>query len=236
MNLAQFAAALSDLNFENVFNPYSNRCPVHDLDDAPQQRFRALVTMLKTATGRNIDSIWIGRDLGYRGGRRTGLAFTDDVHIHEYAERWELSFERPTKGEAIAERTAAVVWQVLSQIEASIFLWNVFPLHPHESGNPFSNRSHNSRERRAGEELLVELIRLLRPRRLIAIGNNAAQTALRLADQHEVVRVRHPSYGGQKKFYAQIDELYDLSSTAVRHFEKNVSDKPGFHSPTLSLL
>ena len=186
MNLVQFTVALSDLNFENVFNPYSHRCPVHDLDDAPQQRFQTLLAMLETATERNIDSIWIGRDLGYRGGRRTGLAFTDDVHICEHAERWELSYERPTKGEPVAERTAAVVWRVLSQIEASIFLWNVFPLHPHEFGNPFSNRSHNSRERRTGEEILAELIRLLEPYRLIAIGNNAARTALRLAGQREV--------------------------------------------------
>ena len=211
MNLAQFTAALSDLNFENVFNPYSNRCPVHDLDNAPQQRFQMLLTMLEAATERITDSIWIGRDLGYRGGRRTGLAFTDDVHICEHAERWELSFERPTKGEPVAERTAAVVWQVLSQIEASVFLWNVFPLHPHESGNPFSNRSHNPRERRAGEEFLVELIRIIRPRRLIAIGNSAAQTAFRIAGQCEVAQVRHPSYGGQKQFFAQMYGLYDLS-------------------------
>ena len=236
MNLAQFVAALSDLNFENTFNPYSNRCPVHDLGGAPQQRLQTLLAMLETATGQNIDSIWIGRDLGYRGGRRTGLAFTDDVHIHEHAERWELSFERPTKGEPVAERSASVIWQVLSQIEAPIFLWNVFPLHPHESGNPFSNRSHNSRERRAGEEILVELLRLLRPRRLIAIGNNAARTVLRLTDQREVVQVRHPSYGGQKQFYAQMHELYDLSLTGARHVEKDANNNFGFCSSTLPLL
>lgn len=233
MNLTQFTAALSDLNFENVFNPYSNRCPVHDLDDAPRQRMQTLVSILEMAVERDMDSIWIGRDLGHRGGRRTGLAFTDDMHLHEHAERWELSYERPTKGEPMAERTAAVVWRVLSQIEAPIFLWNVFPLHPHESGNPFSNRSHNFRERRMGEEILAELIRLLEPCRLIAIGNNAARTALRLADQHEVVQVRHPSYGGQKKFLAQMYDLYGLSSAAVSHFEKDVSDNPGFRSPAL---
>jgi len=87
VNPAQFVEALSKLKFENSFNPYSNRCVVHDLDDAPQRRSQALLTVLETATKQDIDSIWIGRDLGYRGGRRTGLAFTDDVHIHEYAAR-----------------------------------------------------------------------------------------------------------------------------------------------------
>jgi len=27
------------------------------------------------------NTIWMGRDLGYRGGRRTGLALTDEAHL-----------------------------------------------------------------------------------------------------------------------------------------------------------
>ena len=206
----QFVEALSQLSLENTFNPYSNRCNVHDMDEAPSLRLQTLQTILDVATRRDIDSIWIGRDLGYRGGRRTGLAFTDDVHIHEHVERWRLTIQRPTKGEVVAERTAAVIWSVLSQIKASVFLWNVFPLHPHEPGNPFSNRSHNSRERRVGEEFLSQLILLLKPCRLIAIGSDAARTAHRLNGQHRIIQVRHPSYGGQTRFLAQMRELYNL--------------------------
>ncbi len=216
MKPIHFVEALGALDFENTFNPYSNRCAVHDLDDAPRRRSQTLRSMLEAATKLEIDSIWIGRDLGYRGGRRTGLALTDDVHIHAHAERWGISIKRPTKGEAVAEQTAAVIWSVLSRIEASVFLWNVFPLHPHESDDPFSNRSHNSRERRAGEELLFQLILLLKPCRLIAIGNDSARTAHRLADRHEVVQVRHPSYGGQTQFLAQMRELYDLAKGEVQ--------------------
>ena len=208
MKPANFIEALDKLNFENTFNPYSERCAVHDLDDAPRTRSRVLQSMLETAVGCEIDSLWIGRDLGYRGGRRTGLAFTDDVNVQAHTERWGLSMHRPTKGEAVAERTAAVIWRFLSQVKASIFLWNVFPLHPHEPGNPFSNRPHNSRERRAGEEFLSDLIALLQPRRLVAIGNDAAQTTRRLYDPHRVIRVRHPSHGGQSRFLTQMSELY----------------------------
>ena len=212
MRPAQFVDELSKLNFENTFNPYLHRCTVHDLDDAPVLRLQMLQSMLDVATEQEIDSIWIGRDLGYRGGRRTGLALTDDVHIFEYAKRWGLSIQRPTKGDVTVERTAAVIWSVLSQIEVPIFLWNVFPLHPHEPGNPFSNRPHNALERRKGEELLSQLIFLLKPRRLIAIGNDAAQTACRLSDMHTVIQVRHPSYGGQTQFLAQMCKLYNLQS------------------------
>ena len=211
MTPSQFVKELTGLNFKNTFNPYFDRCAIHDLDDAPLRRSQTLHSILEAATQREIDSLWIGRDLGYRGGRRTGLSLTDDVHIHIHAERWKLSIARPTKGEAVAERTAAVTWRVLSRIERSVFLWNVFPLHPHEPGNPFSNRSHNSRERKTGEEILSQLIHLIKPRRLIAIGNDAAGTARRLGSQRRVIQVRHPSHGGQTLFSAQMGELYGLS-------------------------
>ena len=85
MTPAQYVDELGKLNFEDTFNPYSNRCIVHDLDNAPQCRSQTLQSMLEAAMEQEIDSIWIGRDLGYRGGRRTGLALTDDAHIHEHA-------------------------------------------------------------------------------------------------------------------------------------------------------
>jgi hypothetical protein len=197
------------LRFENCFNPYVDRCEVHDHEDAAYLRAAALSNMMKSAARGPVEAIWVGRDLGYRGGRRTGLALTDDVHIDRHAKRWEFSADRPTIGTAIAERTAAVIWSMLNHIDARIFLWNVFPLHPHESGVPFSNRQHNARERRAGEEVLQSLIALLKPSRIIAIGNDAAAAAGRVVDALPVICVRHPSYGGQTQFLRQIAELYE---------------------------
>ena len=157
-----------------------------------------------------VDAIWIGRDLGYRGGRRTGLALTDDVHLARHARRWSLDVSRPTQGAMVAERTAAFVWRLLDRIDRHTFLWNVFPLHPHQAGQSFSNRHHDARERRAGEEALAELIGLLRPERLIAIGNDAAASAGRIGGNTPVVRVRHPSYGGQNDFLCSMNQLYGL--------------------------
>lgn len=211
MRPAQFVKAVQALNFEDTFNPYADICPIYDLEDAPSRRSKTLNCMIEAATKTEIDAIWIGRDLGYRGGRRTGLAFTDDMHFQAHATRWGVSVDRPTKGLVIAERTAAVIWSVLSQINQAIFLWNVFPLHPHGSDNPFSNRLHNSCERKAGEEVLHQIILLLKPRRLIAIGNDAAQTANKMTEHHEVIKVRHPSYGGRAQFLKQIKALYKVT-------------------------
>ncbi len=168
--------------------------------------------MLNAAVQSEVDSLWIGRDLGYRGGRRTGIALTDDVHLNSYASRWGIVIERPTKGPPVGERTAAVIWSVLTLIDTPIVLWNVFPLHPHESGVPFSNRTHNSREGRAGEDFLAALLIMLKPKRLVAIGNDAARVALRNAGSREVFNVRHPSYGGQTEFLQQVRSLYGVSN------------------------
>jgi uracil-DNA glycosylase len=210
MKTEQFVSNLRGLKFENVFNPYTDLCAVHDLDDAPERRAKALLGMLNAAASTEIDALWIGRDLGYRGGRRTGLALTDDVHLSIHATRWNISIERATTGSIVAERTAAVIWSMLASVTAQVFLWNVFPFHPHEPDDPFTNRSHSSRERVAGEAILAELILILRPRRLVCIGNDATKTALRMAGLTDVVKVRHPSYGGQRDFVSQIGFLYDV--------------------------
>lgn len=210
MRPRDFVGALKALQFENAFNPYADRCIVHDLDDAPLRRATALRSILEAAAATEVDSLWIGRDLGHRGGRRTGLALTDDVHLTVHGTRWNISIERATTGPMVAERTAAVIWGMLAMVSTTVFLWNVFPLHPHEPDDPFSNRSHSPRERAVGEALLAELIVMLKPRRLVAIGNNAAKAADRVATITEVMQVRHPSYGGQSDFIQQIRCLYNL--------------------------
>ena len=218
MSPQDYVSALCTLDLRDTFNPYSDCCPVHDRADAPALRAGLLVEVLEQACEMEIDSFWIGRDLGYRGGRRTGLALTDDVHLGAHASRWRLAAERPTTGAVVAERTAAVIWSVLSRIEVSVFLWNVFPLHPHEAADPFSNRAHTRAEGRLGEELLCELVKMLQPKRLLAIGNDAADATARLAGDREVIQVRHPSYGGQTQFLRQTHDLFDLPDAQGRLF------------------
>lgn len=209
MSSKKILDSIKSMEFKNTFNPYFDHCPVYDAVEAPELRRYYLTEMLERAAATELDAIWVGRDLGYRGGRRTGLALTDDVHFSHHLMRWDLEPKRPTCGEPVAERTAAAIWDILLRVDAPVFLWNVFPLHPFEEGNPFSNRAHNARERKAGADLLVKIVEYIKPRRIIAIGNDAFNVLSTAFAADQVCKVRHPSYGGQGEFLATMKSEYD---------------------------
>lgn len=205
-----FAAALSQTHLPSVFNPYRETCSEHDRDDAALVRRRNLARCLEAALASRVDTIWIARDLGYRGGRRTGVPLTDEVHLGPAGVLMGgIELERATRGPVVAERTAAVIWRVLARIGEPVVLWNIFPLHPHEADDPLSNRCHTRAEREATWPLLMALISMIAPKRIVAIGRDAG-LALSGMDIPVTV-VRHPSYGGQTEFIAGVHALYGLT-------------------------
>lgn len=212
---SSFANALAKTQLPSVFNPYRETCPLHDRSDAPDVRKRNLVRCLEAALNGNADTIWIARDLGYRGGRRTGVPLTDEVHLGPAGTLMGgIELERATRGPIVAERTAAIVWRVLSLIGQPIVLWNIFPLHPHGADEPLSNRCHTRAERDATWPLLTALIAMVQPRRIVAIGRDAGIALSGLEIPVHVVR--HPSYGGQAEFVAGVASLYGMSSDEIR--------------------
>ncbi len=212
-----FADALADTRLPSVFNPYRDCCPVHDRADAAHLRKRNLVHCLEAAIEAEVDTIWIARDLGYRGGRRTGVPLTDEVHLTSASTLLgSITLDRATHGPVVAERTAAIVWRVLARVGAPVVLWNIFPLHPHEADHPLSNRCHCRAERDVTWPFLLALIEMIGPRRIVAIGRDAS---LALAGiDIPVMTVRHPSYGGQAEFIAGVHAIYGV--------HENVSDLP----------
>lgn len=207
MNARSFVAALSKIRLENVFNPYADRCSVHDLEDAPTRRRRNLRLYLESIETLGSDTIWMGRDLGYRGGRRTGLALTDERHLPMMSTSYPgTQATRATRGPAVAERTAAEIWDVIQWLDNPPLLWNVFPFHPHEESEPFTNRKFSTRELKEVHDLNAELISWLGIRRIISIGQDAAHYASGFGV--DVLCVRHPSYGGVREFREGIRKLY----------------------------
>jgi hypothetical protein len=205
-----FVDALAALSFDNVFNPYADICADHDRPNAPAIRRRNLMSMLDAAEAIGTDSIWFGRDLGYRGGRRTGLALTDEIHLAVLGKAFgDVIVERATATAPVAERTAQEIWKMIRRLPTPPFLWNAFPFHPYEPGDPMTNRCHTAREARLVEDILETLLTWFRPRRVIALGNDAQRALQRMG--WDATYIRHPSYGGQAAFVAGISQAYGLA-------------------------
>lgn len=207
MTVQQFIDQLSALSFTGVFNPYRDVCREHDHSEGPSIRRLNLQRYLDAAVAYGMDSVWLGRDCGYRGGRRTGIALTDEIHLELLEQHFGISgMGKATVGPPIKERTATAVWKIIREVNTRVFLWNVFPFHPFEVGNPMSNRRHTAREFTQCRELLVGLLELLQPERIVALGADAYKTVQQLG--FRVSKVRHPSYGGHIEFAAGIREVY----------------------------
>lgn len=207
-----FVDMLADVQLPAVFNPYRDICHENDLADAPKIRRQNLLNFILAARESGSPSLWVGRDLGYLGGRRTGIALTDETHISELNAKYPNMpcLRKATRGPNITERTASVFWRMINLVDESIFTWNVFPFHPHEPGKPFSNRCHTAKERRSVEPILVELLNILEPRQIIAIGNDAETGLTDLG--LDCVKLRHPSYGGVTDFTKGVAILHNLKS------------------------
>lgn len=219
----RFVAELATVRLDSVFNPYSDICPVHDHRDSARIRCSNLREFLAGSVELGIDSIWFGRDLGYRGGRRTGLALTDEAHLPLLSTKLgKRAIQKATASELVVERTATIVWGLIEEIGHVPFMWNAFPLHPHEAGNPLSNRSHTRKDLRQVWDLNLELLDILKPQHLIAIGNDAHQ-ALSAAGL-PCTYVRHPSYGGKADFTSGIRSIYKINSRPKRATKKEVAE------------
>lgn len=203
-----FVARLADIRLANTFNPYHDICSQFDIADAPYLRRVSLETVLRAHERIGVDAIWFGRDPGYRGARRTGLALTDEGRLADLQRALPgADVRKVTKGAAQLERTATVVWRVISRLDRPPVLWNAFPLHPY-ADTQMTNRSHKLSERRTTMWAIRELVERFDPKLLVAIGNDASAALSDLGFTHKTVR--HPSYGGMSDFTSGMERLHTL--------------------------
>ena len=184
-------------------------CDAVDVADSFGVRRENLRAVLCACADADEVDVWVGRDMGWRGGRRTGVALVDESSLENYALSIELAgLRKATAGPVMRERTATEIHLARTRVSRKLFFWNVFPFHPHEAGKPQSNRMHTRRERDIGLALLTTVLALLPVGRVVTIGNDATQ-ALQAIDA-ACCPVRHPSYGGQREFHQQVDVHYGL--------------------------
>ena len=114
---------------------------------------------------------------------------------------------RPTslKPEPLSEYTARIYWRVMGEAFPQFLTWNALPLHPHRTGEPMSIRTPRSAEVKAFVPLLKDMIHIMEPDIVLAMGRTA-ERALTWAGWSSVY-IRHPSQGGAKIFERQVRHL-----------------------------
>ena len=211
MSVDEFVDELSGISLPNVFNPYRDVCTVSDHPASPSLRCQNLTFFLNTMLKDETRSIWLGRDLGYRGGRRTGIPLTDEFHLNALQDTFGVfGVEKATTDQEkpVKERTASEVWKMLTLIGQPTLLWNVFPFHPFDEDDPLSNRRHTAQEFDLCRDILTTVFNWLEPTTVIALGADAEGAVLSIG--RKCNRVRHPSYGGQADFAREICKIYEL--------------------------
>jgi uracil-DNA glycosylase len=154
------------------------------------------------------DALLIGEAPSYRGGRLTGIPFVSERIMLDVLGR---DYRKATLGpELSTEASATMVWATIGRIEPLPMLWNAFPYHPFDRGNPRTNRLPDMSELLIGQDFIRRLMTLFEFQRVVAIGNRAAFSLSRMNIAHE--RVRHPSQGGKQKFIAGMARLWRLSA------------------------
>jgi uracil-DNA glycosylase len=190
----------------------ADACNQYAYDDAQNatrrenlRRYFAQMALLGPTT------LLVGEAPGYLGCRRTGIPFSSERLLLEgiahagllgvergYARAWG---DGPPRG----EQTATIIWGELAALGAVALAWNAFPFHPHHLGLPASNRKPRAGEVRQGQPFLEAVLALFPLRRVVAVGNTAAEALGTLGVPH--TRVRHPAQGGKHAFAAGLREL-----------------------------
>ena len=203
--LEQTVFALPGSAVENrpAFNFYRQAGPGSDRPNAAFVRQTNLHNYLDSFPGPP-KVILLGEAPGWRGCRFSGVPFTsEDLLVNG-----SLPFTGQPSSASPAchkEASATVVWQTMQPYFPHFFTWNCIPLHLHQPGKPLSNRSPSRHEIAQYLEVTREVIQLLAPERIIAVGRSAAAALHWMDIAHAAVR--HPSHGGATLFRNGIRQL-----------------------------
>lgn len=159
---------------------------------ASQRRDRLFAHLSSVVGG---DLVLVGEAAGWQGARQSGVAFTSPASVGLVGSK---------------EPSATAVHGLLSKagLLGGALLWNAFPLHPHQIGQPRTNRTPTASELDAG---LGALRLAIDGRRILCVGRKSeAQVELILGHSipsvvdasvnSRAIRVRHPSNGGSTQF------------------------------------
>ena len=148
----------------------------------------------------------VGEAPGPKGARFSGVPFTSE---RLYAER-ALPFagRKSSANETLyAEPTATIFWNTMASRFPDFLIWNTLPWHPHRPGEPLSIRAPKTSEVHAQLGLMEEVLRIVDPEQILAVGRIAQGALTRL--NLKFIPIRHPSHGGATEFARGINNTFD---------------------------
>lgn len=189
-NLASFSAS------STVANPYSSSVGCTNLTEYLQG-----LCKWPLFSGH----LLVGEAPGYRGCALTGIPFTSQRVLatspHPFITALRPSLHITGR---VTEPTATMVWNYLCGCQTVPALWNAFPFHPHQCHNPASNKRPTPAMITIGAPFLQQVLQILCPHTVIAVGTTAAAALRPLLSTYSIVNVPHPSYGNKKRFISGI--------------------------------
>jgi uracil-DNA glycosylase len=145
---------------------------------------------------------------GYRGMRLTGVPMASRRRLVDGlsalglfgADRGYQDVPEPGFEAFQNEQSGTILWGTLAELGVVPLVWNSFPCHPHQPGNPLSNRKPRASEIAVGAPFVRELLEHFKPQKVIAVGNVAYGLLTDLGIP--CVKIRHPAQGGKNDFVA----------------------------------
>jgi len=201
----KFIESLMQIEGHHLFNPLTDVCPLFDKQDAPLIRQKNLRIYLDAID--KCGSVVFGEAGGYNGYRKTGLAFTSDLQLPMMSKVYNLpKLNYATKSGRHNEMSATFVWKIIPNLVNPPFIWNIVPMHPH-AGSPMTNRTPNKKDHEVVRDNVELFLKTFKFDRYFAIGRVAEKKLKELG--YDVTYIRHPSYGGDKQFTAQMYEYFE---------------------------
>jgi len=199
LNDRVFPEASSDI----LFNPYHTTHDTLDRAGAAQTRRANLRSYLSCFT-EPPPLFLLAEAPGPWGCRFSGVPLVSESQLVD--EGFPIDGQPTSReDEPHREYSASIYWRVLQPYFPHFFTWNSVPFHPHDAGKPLTIRTPRRSEVAAYEGVLADLLGLLQPERVIAIGRKAERSLSEI--DVDGTYVRHPSQGGAKKFEAGVLEI-----------------------------
>ena len=216
--ISSFIDTLSAYRRSCVFNPWGEEDAALDVPGAAAVRRRQLSLYLARRIGR-ARIVFMAEACGYQGGRFSGIAMTcermllsrhpavtAEMILGEAGTRTSradssLPLKETQRRCGFNEPTDTVVWGAAAEaglLPEEFLLWNIFPFHPYQKGNPLTNQTPTEAELADGLSFAKIFLELAGTVQIFAVGKKSEETLA--AAGFNVIGLRHPANGGARQF------------------------------------